>query len=212
MARYNANKTEVIREHMADFGFDIFRAGLESEGPSIINSNVLEATLSTCFVSNAMAQEYREQLSLFLNIYEQQKKIEAKRLKDLKCRSAVSEVNGRNASDLIQAHADSEATDAASAAEKLNGLIERASKKADDAMKQFELLASRSKKCEDLLIKLSSAIESNSDTGALIKTCERTVDWAQSNAANGDELWQTARGEKKFKDSTSRMQLFKFLQ
>jgi hypothetical protein len=196
MERWNANKTVVVREHMADFGFDIFRAGLESEGPSIINSNVLEATLSTCFDVNSLAPDSREQLSLLFSVYEQQKKVEAKRLKDLKSRNAVSEVNGRNEADLIQANAQMEATDAASAAEKLNGLIDHASKKADEAIKQFELLASRSKKCEDLLLKLSSALQSNSETGALIKTCKRTVDWAQNNAANGDELWQTARADK----------------
>jgi hypothetical protein len=196
LERYNANKTEVVREHMADFGFDVFRAGLESEGPSTINSNVLEATLSTCFVPNSLAPNSREQLSLLLSVYEQQKKVEAKRLKDLKSRNAVSEVNGRNEDNLIRANAQIEVIDAANAAEKLNGLIDRASKKADEAIKQFELLSSRSKKCEDLLKKLSSAVESNSDTGALIKTCKRTVDWAQSNAANGDELWQSARGER----------------
>lgn len=196
LERYNANKTEVVREHMADFGFDILRAGLESEGPCIVNSNVLDATLSTCFVPDSLAPNTREQLSLLFSVYEQQKKVEAKRIKDLKSRNAVSEVNGRNEDDLIRANAQMEETDAASAAEKLNGLIDRASKKADEAIKQFELLASRSKKCDDLLTKLSSAVESNSETGVLIKTCKRTVDWARSNAANGDELWETAREER----------------
>lgn len=196
LERYNADKIEVVRENMGDFGFDIFRAGLDSEGPSIINSNVLAATLATCFAPDSLAPNTREQLSLLFSVYEQQKKVEAKRLKDLKSRNAVSEVNGRNEADLIQANEEMVENDAASAAEKLNGLIDHASKKADEAIKQFELLASRSKKCEDLLLKLSSALQSNSETGALIKTCKRTVDWAQNNAANGDELWQTARADK----------------
>ncbi len=192
LERYNANKIEVVRENMADFGFDIFRAGLDSEGPSIINSNVLAATLSTCFAPDSLAPNTREQLSLLFSVYEQQKKVEAKRLKDLKSRNAVSEVNGRNESGLIQANAEMVETDAADQAKKFEAAIEHCLKKAEEANKQLKLLDERSKKCGELLTKYEEALQGNLDRSGIVKACKRTVTWGLNNAEQGQLHWDVA--------------------
>ena len=196
MERWQVNKAAVIQENMSDFGFDIFRAGLEADGPTKVDRNVLDATLATCFANDALSQAQKEQMDLFLNVYEQKKKEEAKRLKDSKSRAAISSVNGRSAESLAEENLENSAIESANAAEKLSGQINRAYKKADEAIKQIELLANRSKKCADLLTQLDSALGQHKDTGALIKTCKRTVDWAHNNADNAGDLWDAASEER----------------
>lgn len=162
----------------------------------MINANVFDATISTCFPPNTLTAANGDQLKLFLQIYEQQKKKEAKRLKDTKSRQNINSVNSRTVQQLIAADDVIAADDLADAEAKFKSSIERATKKAEDSIKQCELLADRSKKCNDMLIGLSQALATSKDISCIVKNAKRTVNWCLNNAEQADELWAVARQEK----------------
>jgi hypothetical protein len=198
MERYNANKAAVVQEHMVDFGFDIFRAGMETDNPTAISRNVLNATLATCFDTANLSEANKEHLHLFLNIYEQKKKEEAKRLKDSKSRAAISSVNLRSETSLLEAHAENLEIDSANAAQRFTSAIERVTKKANEAIKQCELLSDRSTKCEQWLTKYSQfLVEGAAGRSVFVATCKRTVSWSLNNFQQAKELWDIASEERR---------------
>jgi hypothetical protein len=209
MELFNSNKQAVVREHMADFGFDIFRAGLEdgmpynacssvvlhahplfADGPSLVNPNVLEGTLTTCFSS--VSETNKDQILLFLNIYEQQRKLEAKRIKDARSRGAIQGVNSRTQDQLQEMNESAGEAEAADSAKKFEAAIEHCLKKAEEANKQLKLLDERSKKCGELLTKYEEALQGNSDRSVIVKACKRTVTWGLNNAEQGQLHWDVA--------------------
>ncbi len=163
----------------------------------MVNSNVFDATVAMCFPESALTAANKSQLLLFLNTYEQQRKVEAKRLKDHKSRTAIHRVNSRTVEQLQELNADAVNVEAEDGAQRFTSAIERATKKASEAIKQCELLSDRSTKCEQLLTKYSQSLEGNADRSVMVATCKRTVSWSLNNAQQARELWDIASEERR---------------
>ena len=164
----------------------------------MVNSNVFDATVAMCFSESDLTAANKSQLLLFLNTYEQQRKVEAKRLKELKSRTAIGRVNSRTVEQLEELNADAVHAEAEDAAQRFTSAIERATKKASEAIKQCELLSDRSTKCEQWLRKYSESLdEGNADRSALVATCKRTVSWSLNNFQQATELWDIASEERR---------------
>jgi hypothetical protein len=167
-----------------------------ADGPNLVNANVLEGTLSTCFSANQLNPQIKDQISLFLNVYEQQRKVEAKRVKDSRSRAAIHGVNSRTQEQLQELNEIADEEHAADSAKKFEAAIERCLKKAEEANKQYELLDDRSKKCGELLTKYEAALRGNLERSAIVKACKRTVTWGLNNAEQGTLNWEVACEEK----------------
>jgi hypothetical protein len=169
-----------------------------ADGPSVVNSNVFDATVTMCFPESALNAAKKSQLLLFLNTYEQQRKIEAKRLKENKSRSAINRVNSRTIEQLQELNADAANAEAEDVAQRFTSAIERVTKKASEAIKQCELLSDRSTKCRQCLTKYSQClVEGNADRSVLVSTCKRTVSWSLNNFQQAKELWNIASEERR---------------
>ena len=167
-----------------------------ADGPTLVNANVLEATLAMCFSANALTESNKDQISLFLNVYEQQRKVEAKRVKEARSRAAIHGVNSRTQQQLQEMNDLAGETEAADSAKKFETAIERCLKKAEEANKQLELLDERSKKCGELLTKYERALQNNLDRSGIVKACKRTVTWCLNNADQGQSNWDVACDER----------------
>jgi hypothetical protein len=92
----------------------------------VVNSNVFDATVAICFPENTLNTASKSHLSLFLNIYEQQRKVEAKRLKESKSRATIHAVNNRSVEQLAAQNADAVNAEAGDAAQRFASAIEQA--------------------------------------------------------------------------------------
>ena len=143
-----------------------------------------------------MNSEIKDQISLFLNIYEQQRKVEAKRVKEARSRAAINGVNSRTQEQLQELNNIADEEQAADSAKKFDAAIERCLKKAEEANKQYELLGDRSKKCDELLPKYDAELRGNVERSTIVKTCKRTVAWGLNNAHQGTLNWEVACEER----------------
>jgi hypothetical protein len=91
----------------------------------VVNSNVFDATVAICFPENTLNAANKSHLSLFLNIYEQQRKVEAKRLKESKSRATIHAVNNRSVEQLAADNEDAVNAEAGDAAQRFASAIER---------------------------------------------------------------------------------------
>jgi hypothetical protein len=139
-----------------------------------------------------LAPDSREQLSLLFSVYEQQKKVEAKRIKDARSRGAIQGVNSRTEEQLQDMNESAVEAEAADSAKKFEAAIEHCLKKAEEANKQLKLLEERSKKCGELLTKYEGALQGNLDRSGIVKACKRTVTWGLNNAEQGQLHWDVA--------------------
>lgn len=140
----------------------------------------------------------KSHLLLFLDIYEQQRKVEAKRLKESKSRATIHAVNNRSVEQLAAQNADAVNAEAGDAAQRFASAIERVAKKASEAIKQCELLSDRSTKCDQWLEKYSqSLVEGSADRRNVVATCKRTVSWSMNNFKQAKELWDIASEERR---------------
>ena len=74
--------------------------------------------------SVSLNPEIKDQISLFLNIYEQQRKVEAKRVKEARSRAAINGVNSRTQEQLQELNNIADEEQAADSAKKFEAAIE----------------------------------------------------------------------------------------